>query len=160
MTLFSRPLVWLGLLAMWLLLNGSIAPGQIILGMIVATFAAWTALPLAPAKSRVSHIPTIAALLVAVASDIVKSNIAVLQLILSGRTARSAFVDIPLELTDENGLAILACIVTATPGSAWVQHSAARNVVTIHVLDTPAPEAWAAEFKRIYEQRLVEILQS
>jgi multicomponent K+:H+ antiporter subunit E len=145
---------------MWLLLNGSIAPGQIILGMVVATFAAWTALPLAPTKSRVSHIPTIAALLVAVALDIVVSNIAVLRLILRGKRAQSAFVDIPLELTDENGLAILACIVTATPGSAWVQYSAARNVVTIHVLDTPAPEAWAVEFKRIYEQRLVEILQS
>jgi multicomponent K+:H+ antiporter subunit E len=160
MTQFSRPLVWLGLLVMWLLLNGSIAPGQIILGMVVATFAAWTALPLAPTKSRVRHIPTIAALLLAVASDIVKSNIAVLGLILSGRTAQSAFVDIPLELTDENGLAILACIVTATPGSAWVQHSVGRNVVTIHVLDTPDRKAWAAEFKRIYEQRLVEILQS
>lgn len=160
MILFSRPLVWLGLLAIWLLLNGSVAPGQIILGMIVATFACWTALPLAPAKSRVSHIPTIVALLVAVAADIVKSNIAVLRLILSGRNARSAFVDIPLELTDENGLAILACIVTATPGSAWIQHSALRKTVTIHVLDTEEPDAWAAEFKRIYEQRLVEILQS
>jgi multicomponent K+:H+ antiporter subunit E len=160
MILFSRPLVWLGLLAIWLLLNGSVAPGQVILGMIVATFACWTALPLAPAKSRVSNIPTIATLLVAVAADIVMSNIAVLRLVLSGRKARSTFVDIPLELTDENGLAILACIVTATPGSAWIQHSSALNIVTIHVLDTENPEAWAAEFKRTYEQRLVEILQS
>jgi multicomponent K+:H+ antiporter subunit E len=160
MILFSRPLVWLGLLAIWLLLNGSIAPGQIILGAIVATFACWTALPLAPPKSRVRNISTIAALLIAVVSDILKSNIAVLRLILSGKTAQSAFVEIPLELTDENGLAILACIVTATPGSAWIQHSAARKVVTIHVLDTPDSEAWVAEFKRIYEQRLVGILQS
>jgi multicomponent K+:H+ antiporter subunit E len=160
MTLFSRPLVWLGLLVLWLLLSGSVAPGHILLGMLVATLACWTALPLAPPKSRVKNIAAIAALLVAVTIDIVKSNILVLRLILSGRSARSAFVHIPLELTDENGLAILACIVTATPGSAWIQHKSTRNVVTIHVLDTPDPEAWAAEFKRIYEQRLVEILQS
>ncbi len=159
MILFWRPLVWLGLLAVWLLLNGSVAPGQLLLGTIVATIAYWTALRLMPPKSRVSHFPTMAALVIAVVIDIVKSNIAVLSLVLGGRTARSAFVDIPLDLTDENGLAILACIVTATPGSAWIQHNSARNVVTIHVLDTESPDAWAVEFKRTYEQRLVRILQ-
>jgi len=159
MILLGRPLVWLGLVAMWLLLTDSVAPGQILLGMIVATIACWAALPLAPPKSRIRNVATIAALLLAVATDIVKSNIAVLRLIMSGATARSAFVDIPLELTDENGLAILACIVTATPGSAWIQHNSARNVVTIHVLDTEDADAWATEFKHTYEQRLVEILQ-
>ena len=159
MRVFSRPLVWLGLLAMWLLLNGSIAPGQIILGMLVATIACWAALPLVPPKSKVSNPAAIAALLLSVVVDVVKSNLAVLKLVLSGRTARSAFVDIPLDLTDENGLAILACIVTATPGSAWIQHNSARKVVTIHILDTDDEKAWAAEFKRTYEQRLVEILQ-
>jgi len=159
MSAFSRPLVWLGLLVMWLILNGSLAPGQIILGMIVATLACWAALPLVPPKSRVRNFGTIFVLLGVVLVDVIKSNLHVLGLVLSGRTARSAFVDIPLELTDENGLAILACIVTATPGSAWIEHNSARNVVTIHVLDTPDADAWAAEFKRTYEQRLVEILQ-
>lgn len=159
MILLSRPIIWLSLIVLWLLLNGSVAPGQIILGMIVATFACWAALPVVPGKARVRKIGTVVALLLAVLADVVKSNIAVLRLILSGRTARSAFVDIPLELTDENGLAVLACIVTATPGSAWVQHNSARNVVTIHVLDTADVDAWAAEFRQTYERRLVEILQ-
>ncbi len=159
MILMSRPLVWLGLLLMWLLLNGSVAPGQILLGMIVATIASWAALPLAPPKSQVRNFRKIATLVLVVVRDIVGSNIAVLKLVLSGRPARSAFVDIPLELTDDNGLAILACIVTATPGSAWIEHNSARNVVTIHVLDTESAEAWAAEFKQTYERRLLEILQ-
>ena len=159
MSAFSRPLLWLGLLAMWLLLNGSVSPGQILLGMIVATVACWAALPLVPPKSGMSHVGTILVLVFVLVVDIVKSNLAVLWLVLSGREARSAFVDIPLELTDENGLGILACIVTATPGSAWIQHNTARSVVTIHILDTEDPAAWAAEFKRTYEKRLVEILQ-
>ena len=159
MRALSRPLVWVGLLVMWLLLNGSMAPGQIILGMFVATLACWAALPVVPPKSQVRNAGLIAVMLVTVIKDVIKSNIEVLTLVLSGRTARSAFVDIPLELTDENGLAILACIVTATPGSAWIEHNSARNVVTIHVLDTPDVDAWAADFKRTYEQRLVEILQ-
>lgn len=155
----SRPLVWLGLLLMWLLLNGSIAPGQILLGVIVASIACWAALPLAPPRWQARNRAKIAGLLVAVARDIVTSNIAVLKLVLSGRPPRSAFVDIPLELTDENGLAVLACIVTATPGSAWIEHNSARRIVTIHVLDTEDAAAWAAEFKQTYERRLLEILQ-
>ena len=155
----GRPLVWFGLLAVWLLLSGSVSPGQILLGMIVATIAYWAAIPLAPSKSRVKNAATIATLIWVVLNDVVQSNIAVLGLILTGRTARSAFIDIPLELTEENGLAILACIVTATPGSAWMQHDAARRVVTIHVLDTPDELAWADHFKQTYERRLLEILQ-
>lgn len=155
----SRPLVWFGLVGVWLLLTDSLAPGQIVLGVLVATLACWLTWRLWPPKSRVRNVGTIATLIVTMVVDIVKSNIAVLRLILSGRTPRSAFVDIPLELRDENGLAILACIVTATPGSSWVQHDSARGLVTIHVLDTPDPDAWAAEFKQTYERRLVEILQ-
>jgi multicomponent K+:H+ antiporter subunit E len=158
-TAARRPLVWVGLLVVWLLLSGSVSPGNILLGIIVATIAYRAALPLAPPKSRVGNLATIAVLIWYVIKDVVKSNIAVLRLIVTGRPARSAFIDIPLELTDENGLAILACIVTATPGSAWIQHDAARNVVTIHVLDTGDPGAWAAAFRQTYERRLVEILQ-
>jgi multicomponent K+:H+ antiporter subunit E len=159
MSFARRPLVWLGLLAVWLLLSGSIGPGQILLGAIVATVAYRAALPLVPPKSRIRNFPTIAVLIWLVAKDVMKSNVAVLRLILSGRPPRSGFIDISLELTDENGLAILACIVTATPGSAWIQHDAARSVVTIHVLDTLDEATWAADFKQTYERRLVEILQ-
>jgi multicomponent K+:H+ antiporter subunit E len=144
---------------MWLVLNGSVSPGQILLGVIVATIAYWAVLPVAPEKSRVKNIGTIAVLFGFFVRDVAKSNLAVLRLILSGREPRSAFIDIPLDLTDENGLAILACIITATPGSAWIQHDSARNVVTVHVLDTTDAVAWGAEFKRDYERRLVEVLQ-
>ncbi|MBN9309287.1 MAG: Na+/H+ antiporter subunit E [Devosia sp.] len=159
MNLVRFPLLWLALLAMWLLLNGSVAPAQLLLGVIVATLACWAVTPVAPPTSRIRHLAIVATLAGLLVRDVVRSNIDVLRLILSGRPARSAFVNIPLELTDENGLAVLACIVTATPGSAWIRHDSKRNVVTIHVLDTADKLAWADDFKRTYERRLVEILQ-
>lgn len=159
MKLLRFPLLWSALLLMWLVLNDSVSPGHILLGIVIATFACWAMAPVAPARPRVRHLGTIAILVGLFVRDVVRSNIAVLRLIVSGRTARSAFVDIPLELTQETGLAILACIVTATPGSAWIQHNSKRNVVTIHVLDTDDAVAWVKDFKRTYERRLVEILQ-
>lgn len=159
MRLARFPLLWSGLLLMWLLLNGSVSAGQILLGAIVATFACWAVQPVAPSRARIRSIGTAAVLVWLIVRDVVRSNVAVFSLIVSGRTARSLFVEVPLDLTDENGLAILACIVTATPGSAWIHHDSQRNVVMIHVLDTYDGEAWVADFKQTYEQRLVEILQ-
>lgn len=159
MKLLRFPLLWSALLLMWLVLNDSVSPGHILLGIVIATFACWAMAPMAPARPKVRHLGTIAVLVWLFVRDVVRSNIAVLRLIISGRTARSAFVDIPLELTQETGLAILACIVTATPGSAWIQHNSKRNVVTIHVLDTDDAVGWVEDFKRTYERRLVEILQ-
>ena len=39
--LFAYPLLWLMLLGMWLLLNGSVDLGQVLLGAAVASFAFW-----------------------------------------------------------------------------------------------------------------------
>ena len=157
--LLPYPLLWLALLAMWLVLNGSLAPGQVLLGVVIATFASWTMRRLEPPKPRMRQVGTMLQLLTAVVADIVHSNIAVIALVLNGRPPRSKFVTIPLDLTDLNGLAVLSCIVTATPGSAWIHYESMSSRVTIHVLDTADEEAWGAALKRNYERRLMEIFQ-
>ena len=50
------------------------------------------------------------------------------------RASAPASSHIPLELTDPNGLPILAMIVTLTPGTAWAQLSADKRVLLLHVL--------------------------
>ncbi len=152
------PLLWLALLAMWLLLGG-VGVGQVLLGVIVASLACWAVVALEPPKPRIRGIGKIVQVIGIVIGDIVLSNIAVLRLILSGRPPRSVFVTIPLELKDPNGLAVLACIVTATPGSAWIHYDTAHSSVMIHVLDTADGAAWSATLKRNYEHRLLEIFQ-
>jgi multicomponent K+:H+ antiporter subunit E len=57
------------------------------------------------------------------------------------------------------GLAALACIITATPGTSWARYDAARNTLTIHVLDLVDEEAWVRLFKGRYERRLMEIFE-
>ncbi len=153
------PLLWLSLLVMWLLLSGNFGLADVLLGAAVASLASWAVVKLEPPKPALRRIGAIFEVLGYFLRDVVRSNLDVLRLIVSGREPRSAFVEIPLELTDPNGLAILACIVTATPGSAWIQHDSALRRVTIHVLHVEDDAQWVATFKRHYEQRLVEILQ-
>ena len=41
----------------------------------------------------------------------------------------------PLDLGNPYGLAVLACIITSTPGTLWVNFDAAKRILIIHVLD-------------------------
>jgi multicomponent K+:H+ antiporter subunit E len=157
--LLPYPLLWLALFAMWLLANDSVALVHILAGAVIATLACLALVALEPPKPRIRRVGTIVQLVALVLGDIFASNIAVFRLIVSGRAPRSVFVTIPLDLRDPNGLAVLACIVTATPGSAWVHHDSKHSTVIIHVLDTADGAEWSAMLKRNYEQRLLEIFR-
>jgi multicomponent K+:H+ antiporter subunit E len=154
--------LFLALLALWLLLNESLAPGQVLLGAALALggVAVYSRLQL-PAN-RVRHRPGAALrLLGLVVADIVRSNLAVARIVLGlDRGQRSAgFLALPLELRHPGGLAVIACIITATPGTSWVRYDSAANVVTIHVLDLVDADDWIRLFKQRYERLLMEIFQ-
>ncbi|NMW26044.1 monovalent cation/H+ antiporter subunit E, partial [Rhodanobacter denitrificans] len=104
--------------------------------------------------------PLLGLLFVRVVVDIVRSNIAVARIILR-RDSRmqSGFVAIPLTLTDHHGLAVLACIITSTPGTIWVSYDSNANILLIHVLDLVDEASWIDSIKQRYERPLLEIFQ-
>jgi multicomponent K+:H+ antiporter subunit E len=155
------PLMALFLLVMWLLLQQSLSPGQVILGAILGVGGAWVLTRLQPPAGRVRRPRAILQLSIVVLSDIVRSNIAVARIILGprARNETSGFLDIPLELRAPYGLALLALIVTATPGTLWVMFDPAKGVLTLHVLDLIDEDAWIATIKQRYERYLMEIFE-
>jgi multicomponent K+:H+ antiporter subunit E len=68
-------------------------------------------------------------------------------------------VRIPLDLRAPYGLAALACIITATPGTLWVEYDSADNTMLLHVLDLIDEEEWVRIIKDRYETRLMEIFE-
>jgi multicomponent K+:H+ antiporter subunit E len=155
------PLLSAGLFVMWLLLNQSLAPGQVLLGAVVALAGGWALAPLRPPRARLRRPWAMIRLAGLVLADIVRSNIAVASIILGPgkRRERSGFVDIPLELRDPYALATLACIITATPGTLWVSFDSASGVVMIHVLDLVDESDWVRIVKHRYERLLREIFE-
>ncbi|MGP1664783.1 MAG: Na+/H+ antiporter subunit E, partial [Rhodanobacter sp.] len=57
------------------------------------------------------------------------------------------------------GLAVLACIITSTPGTIWVSYDSVRSVLLIHVLDLVDEQSWISSIKQRYERPLLEIFQ-
>ncbi len=150
-----------GLLALiWLLLNQSLAPGTIVLGVLLGVLLARVFGLLRPPKARIRNYLLLGRLLLRVIVDIVRSNVAVARLILRRAShARSGFVAIPLTLTDHHGLAVLACIITSTPGTIWVSYDPALDILLIHVLDLVDEQSWIDSIKQRYERPLLEIFQ-
>ena len=147
------------LLVLWLVLNQTLSPGHILLGTAIALIGGWALSALELPKARPRSLTAVFRLATLVFADIVRSNIAVARIILGLERRRwsSGFVEIPLELRNPHGLAALACIITSTPGTLWVDFNEASGTLTIHVLDLVDKAEWVRTIKGRYERPLLEI---
>jgi multicomponent K+:H+ antiporter subunit E len=155
------PLLTAALLVLWLLLNQSVAPATVVLGGVLALGASWALTALEPPKARFRRPRAAVRLALVALAEIVRSNNAVARIILHpGKGGRkSGFVRIPLDTRNPYSLAALACIITATPGTIWVEYDSADDTVLLHVLDLIDEEQWVKIIKERYERRLMEIFE-
>jgi len=159
--LVPHPILAVGLVLMWLLLT-RFSLGNLILGGAIAFVAVRALTALQPSRVRLRRWDLIPRLVLIVMYDILRSNVAVARLILSGGRGsgrRSGFIEIPLELHHSVGLAILAVVLTSTPGTAWIQYDTGRGILLLHVFDLVEGEDWVDLVKNRYERLLMEIFE-
>lgn len=149
------------LLVLWLLLNQTLSASHVVLGCILAIGGPLAMSRLQLPSARLRRPAAVIRLAVLVLADITRSNVAVARIILtpSRRRQTSGFMTIPLELRDPYGLAVLACMITSTPGTIWVNYDSLTSMLTIHVLDLIDESAWIRTIKHRYERLLLEIFQ-
>ncbi len=158
--LFPHPFLAIFLLIFWLILQQSASLGHILLGGFIAIVASMATNLLIPEPLVFKKPLKIAQFIVVAGADIIRSNLAVMLILFSPRPEPDAdFIEMKLELTHTFGLAILACIITATPGSAWLEYDRERSTVLIHVFDLVDAEEWIATIRNRYETLLLEIFQ-
>lgn len=154
-----HPVVSALIALLWMVLT-SFSAGQLVLGVVVGLIAGAAYGRLTPDRVRLRRPGLMLVLAGRVAGDIVRSNIAVARLILTdgrGSRRRSGFVRIPLKLTEPNALAVLAVIVTATPGTAWLDFDPGTRVLLLHVFDLIDEDDWIEIITHRYEAPLLEI---
>jgi multicomponent K+:H+ antiporter subunit E len=156
----SLPL-FAGLWALWLLLNDSLAPAHLLLGLALALLVPRLVLALRPPGPRVRRPRVLVRLVAHVGADVVQSALEVGARILraGGRAPRGAFVKVPLALHDAHGLAALAMITTVVPGTVWCELAADRSELLLHVFDLEDEAAFIAHYKARYEHPLREIFE-
>lgn len=156
------PMLVLCLTVLWLVLQETVAPEQIVLGVVVAVLLAAASSTLRPLQAHLHRIDLAAGLLLVVTWEIILSNIAVARVVLGlvrNREVRSGFVQIPLELRDPHGLAALAAIITSTPGTVWSGLSEDGKYLTLHILDIEHEQKWIDYIKNRFERPLMRIFE-
>ncbi|HGM5553326.1 TPA: Na+/H+ antiporter subunit E [Pseudomonas putida] len=158
---FPAPLLSLALWVLWLTLNLSVSPGNLLLGAILGFAAPLMMRKLRPKQVRIRRPMTILRLLVMVGRDVILSNLIVAWGVLNAgrRPPRSRFVKVPLDLRDANGLAALAMICTVVPGTVWSELALDRSILLLHVWDLDDEAHFIHHFKTAYEQPLMEIFE-
>jgi multicomponent K+:H+ antiporter subunit E len=150
------------LLGIWLLLNGDLSAMSIAFGALLAVLLVLAIARLRPVHARPRHLHLAIPLAATWLVDILRSNVGVARVVLGlvrDRQVRSGFLDVPLDLTDPHGLAILSVIVTSTPGTSWAGIAPGGRVLRLHVLDLRNEDEWVRRFKERYEQRLMRIFE-
>ncbi len=158
--LFPHPVLSISLVFLWLMLT-RFSLGYLILGTALSLVAGWAYSALHSARPRIRRWGVIPPLAATLAGDIIRSNITITRLLLTeGRNGRkSAFIRIPLQVRNPNSLAVLAIILTATPGTAWVEYETETGILTLHIFDAAEADHYHDVIRNTYEPMLMEIFE-
>lgn len=159
--LLPHPLLTPILAGIWLLLNNSLAPGHIVLGLILGWIIPLFTLRFWPETVRINKPLLLLRFIAVVLLDIVLANLTVAWLIVGrSQSLRPAFLAVPLALKSDLAIGLLANTICLTPGTVSAQLSEDRRFLLVHALDAADGEAVIAEIKRRYEAPLKEVFES
>lgn len=156
------PALVLGLTVLWMALNQSVTVGHFMLGVLLAVLLAWAGSTLRPLHARMRRLDIALLLVGIVFFDIIRSNVHVARVLLGltgKRVVRADFLDIPLDMRDPHGMAALAVIVTATPGTVCAGFAPDGSWMRLHVIDLQDEAALIRLVKERYERRLMRIFE-
>lgn len=152
------PLFSLCLWVIWLLLADQVSLGQCLLGALLAwllpllTRSFWLAPP------RVKKPLALLRFLVMVGWDMLIANFQVARwVLLTPGRLQPAFLEVPLDLTDDFVITLLASTISLTPGTVSADVSEDRSKLLVHALNASDPDTLVAEIKARYETALKEV---
>ena len=154
-----HPVLSLLLAAGWLLLMHSVDPVQIVVAVLLGLVVPALLRHFLPPGTQPMLVPALR-LAGIVLWDIVVANIAVAKLVLGPMSRpRPAWVHVPLDATHPTAVALLATIITTTPGTVSCVVDEEHDEILVHALDCEDPHAMARDIKQRYETPLRMIFE-
>lgn len=155
-----HPLLTPLLALVWLLLNNTLAPGHLALGLLLGWAIPWFTLGFWPESVRIYRPRVLLQFLAVFLYDVLVANLAVARLVLAGpRALHPLFVQVPLDIRSELGLSLLANTICLTPGTVSAHLSPDGRTLLVHALDCSDPDALVDSIKSRFEAPLMEIFE-
>lgn len=154
----AHPVLSVLLGAAWLLLQQSVAPGNLITAVVLGLLVPRLLHGFLDAPTRPSSWGTAVRLFLVVLYDIVVSNLTVARIVLSPfSNPQPAWLRVPLQIQHPTAITLLATIITTTPGTVSCVVDEIEGFILVHALDCKDPAAMVAEIKSRYEAPLKEM---
>lgn len=158
-SVFPHPVLSLQLGISWLVLSHSVALVHWLTALLLAWIVPRMLHPFLGEAARL-HWPSLVRLVAVVLWDIVVSNITVARITLgSMKTPQPAWLRVPLATRDQRLNAILASIVTTTPGTVSMVLDESHQVLLVHALNCDDANAMIADIKARYEAPLIKVFR-
>lgn len=155
---FAHPLLSALIAAVWLALHGSLAASQLLAGSLMGLVIPRIAKAFLGAGTTLRRPALIVGYASMVLADVVRANVVVAWIVLNPASRpQPAWVRVPLALRHPSAIALLATVVTTTPGTVSCLIDETRGELLVHALDCADAEALAAQIKARYEAPLLEI---
>ena len=145
----------------WTALSGEVSMGGLAFAVGLGVAVSGLSRPLGPYPvfARLRPLKLVGFALF-IAWEIVVANLRVAAVVLGPRRLlRPAIVAIPLDVTRDDEIALLANLISLTPGTLSLDVSADRRTLYVHAMSTSSPQALRDEIKDGFERRLLEALR-
>ena len=143
----------------WVALNGqftlaSLLTGTVLGHLVLLVLARGGVLPI----REVGRVERALALLAYLLWQIVLANFRIaLDVVRIRHRMRPGVIRLPLEVTTEGEILLLAAMINITPGSVALGVSDDRRVMYVHVMHMQSPDAARREIKEGFERRVLQL---
>lgn len=144
----------------WIALTGTFTPTNLVIGFGLGyAVLAMTRRLMAPSGyfTRVTRVISFALFFL---WELATASVRVALTVLSPRlNIRPAVVAVPLDVRSNDAISLLANLITLTPGTLYLDVSADRRVMYIHVIHVDDPDEFRRAIKHGFERRVKEMLE-
>jgi multicomponent Na+:H+ antiporter subunit E len=141
----------------WAAVTGSFSMTNLIFGFILGVFALWMIREQVGTSGYLSRWRRILSLFLLFLKELAMSAVRVATLVSKPRIeAKPGIIAFPLTIDRDAEIALLANLITLTPGTLSVDVSADRKTLYVHALDCSDIEALKADIANGFERKILE----
>lgn len=141
----------------WGFITGSFNLPNLILGFLLGSFGLWLIREQVGTIGYLERARKVASLALLFFYELVKSAIRVAWIVVQPRMPlHPAIIAFPLTVDRDFEIALLANLITLTPGTLSVDVSADRKFLFVHAIDVLDPDALKRDIAEGFEKRILE----
>jgi multicomponent Na+:H+ antiporter subunit E len=148
------------LMIAWVLMTGVITLANLVLGFVLGFVVLFGARRILPPSPYFTRLRRLGSFIVFYIGEVIRANIRVAyDVVTPTLLTKPAIIAIPLDVTTDFEITLLANLVTMTPGSLSLDVSGDRKVLYVHGMFVDDPEEFRRRIKDGLERRVLELLR-